>query len=105
MPISRVILKNCKSIRSLEINFNQINCLLGENGTGKTNVLKAIKYFNDNLTGKNIDSSLYDKVNPYINSFEITIFYDFTRLLKITEIHIERNSENPEYKVNPIFKK
>ncbi|WP_187770564.1 retron Eco8 family effector endonuclease [Bacillus mycoides] len=103
MPISRVELKNCKSIKNIQIPFNQINCLLGENGTGKTNILKSIKYFYDNLTSKKADDSLCDKENPYIQSFEITLYYDFSRLKKIAKSHFER-SDNYGYKLNPIFK-
>ncbi|MGY0656912.1 retron Eco8 family effector endonuclease [Bacillus subtilis] len=104
MPIKRIEINNCKSIKHLSISFNHINCLLGENGSGKTNIMKAIKYFYDNLTDKQIDDSLYDKVNPYIQSFEITIYYDFSRLVKIAESHIERHNIFG-YKLNSIFKK
>ncbi|MGX5444678.1 retron Eco8 family effector endonuclease [Bacillus thuringiensis] len=104
MPINRVELKNCKSIKNIQISFNQINCLLGENGTGKTNILKSIKYFYDNLTGKKASDSLYDKANPYIQSFEITLYYDFSRLKKIAKSHLER-ADKLGYKLNPIFKK
>ncbi|MFY0216285.1 AAA family ATPase [Bacillus cereus] len=102
MPINRVELKNCKSIKNIQISFNQINCLLGENGTGKTNILKSIKYFYDNLTGKKASDSLYDKANPYIQSFEITLYYDFSRLKKIAKSHLER-ADKLGYKLNPIF--
>lgn len=105
MPISRVRIKNCKSIKDLLIPFNHVNCLLGENGTGKTNILKTIKYFYDNLVEKNSDDSLCDKVNPYIQSFEITFYYDFSRLKKIAESHFERISIYDDYSLNPIFKK
>ncbi|WP_028400585.1 retron Eco8 family effector endonuclease [Ectobacillus panaciterrae] len=104
MPINRIEIRNCKSIKNLQISFNHISCLLGENGSGKTNIMKSIKYFYDNLTDKNIDDSLYDKENPYIQSFEITFFYDFSRLIKIAESHSERN-DIYNYKLNPIFKK
>ncbi|UYG95326.1 retron Eco8 family effector endonuclease [Cytobacillus firmus] len=104
MPINKVELKNCKSIKSLQIPFNHINCLLGENGTGKTNILKSVKYFYDNLTEKNSDDSLRDKVNPFIESFEISFFYDFSRLQKIADSHSERR-DIFGYRLNPIFKK
>ncbi|PFC48144.1 hypothetical protein CN300_04420 [Bacillus thuringiensis] len=104
MPINRVELKNCKSIKSIQFSFNQINCLLGENGTGKTNILKSIKYFYDNLITKKIDDSLCDKQNPYVQSFEITIYYDFSRLNKIAKSHLER-ADIYGHKLNPIFKK
>ncbi|WP_449355186.1 AAA family ATPase [Virgibacillus natechei] len=83
MPITQVEIKNCKSIKDLRIHFNEINCLLGENGTGKTNILKSIKYFYDNLVEKNMNDSLVDKDNPYIQSFEITFYYNLPQYISI----------------------
>ncbi|NIA61147.1 ATP-binding protein [Bacillus pacificus] len=104
MGITRIELKNCRSIKNIQLQLNEINCLLGENGTGKTNIMKSFKYFYDNLTERNINDSLYDKENPYIQSFEITLYYDFARLSKIAESHSKRR-DMFDYKLNPIFKK
>ena len=45
LPISRIKIKNCTSLKDIEINLKNSNCLLGENGTGKSNLLKTIYYY------------------------------------------------------------
>lgn len=43
MYISRVIIKNYRSIKSLELNFNSgKNVIVGKNNSGKSNIIKAI---------------------------------------------------------------
>lgn len=45
MHIKRLILSNFKNIKSAELNFSpNINCIYGDNGEGKTNLLDAIYY-------------------------------------------------------------
>jgi predicted ATP-dependent endonuclease of OLD family len=91
-------MKNCKSIKNSTISIGDINCIIGKNGSGKTNILKAIKYFYDNLTENNGDSNIIDKDNPYINYMDITFIYDFNRLIKITKKNLNRNSSNYIFK-------
>lgn len=38
MPLTRLCIKNFKSIKSCDISFSELNVLIGENGTGKTNM-------------------------------------------------------------------
>ena len=38
MPLTRLCIKNFKSIKSCDISFSELNVLIGENGTGKTNI-------------------------------------------------------------------
>jgi len=45
MDLSQISLINFKNYDQLELNFsNKINCFVGDNGTGKTNLLDAIYY-------------------------------------------------------------
>ena len=45
MHLSRISLVNFKNYDQLELEFSQkINCFVGDNGTGKTNLLDAIYY-------------------------------------------------------------
>lgn len=42
-PLKHVVLENYKSIKRLEVNLQtNLNVIIGENGTGKTNILRAI---------------------------------------------------------------
>ena len=85
MPLSRVIIKNYKSIKHCDVTLSELNVLIGENGTGKTNLLEAINYFYNNLTDNNVHTDIFDENNRYSNEVRITLVYDFTEILKITK--------------------
>lgn len=40
MTIKAIEIKNVKSIKSTYLDLKDINCLIGENGAGKSNILK-----------------------------------------------------------------
>ena len=40
--ISQIKIENYKSITSLEMDLGRVNVLIGENGSGKTNILEAV---------------------------------------------------------------
>lgn len=45
MHLNRLSLLNFKNIREAQLDFSpRINCFVGDNGTGKTNLLDAIHY-------------------------------------------------------------
>jgi len=102
MPITKIKLKNIKSLKNIDISFSDVSCLIGENGTGKSNIIKALKHFYDNLNESKPDFSLFDKNNPYNDYFEISVTYDLDRLLKITQNNVERQLLE---QVHPFFKK
>ncbi|RXT62405.1 ATP-dependent nuclease [Pseudomonas syringae] len=45
MKISKVIIKNFRSIESAELNLTDFNIFIGQNNTGKTNLFEAIAWF------------------------------------------------------------
>jgi predicted ATP-dependent endonuclease of OLD family len=51
MKLTKVKIEDFKSIKSLEINIHDLTCLVGQNESGKSNILEAIRYldFNNNL--------------------------------------------------------
>ena len=65
MPLTRLIIKNFKSIKNCDISLSELNVLIGENGTGKTNLLDAISYFYRNLTDSDISEHVFDENNHY----------------------------------------
>ncbi len=69
MPLSRVIIKNYKSIKHCDVTLSGLNVLIGENGTGKTNLLEAINYFYNNLTDNNVRTDIFDENNRYVVIF------------------------------------
>jgi predicted ATP-dependent endonuclease of OLD family len=76
MSISRVQIENYRSIKKCSLSLSDINILIGENGSGKTNVISAIKYFYDNLLIPHNDESIFDSNNKYSNCIKISITFN-----------------------------
>lgn len=103
LSIVGVTIKNCKSIESLELNLKEnINCFIGTNNVGKSNIMKALNFFYLNLTEEVYDESMFSKSNPYNDEVEIAIEYDFIELIKKMEVHTFNGLINP---TNEIFEK
>lgn len=85
MPLTRLTIKNFKSIKECDITFSGLNVLIGENGTGKTNILDAVNYFYRNLTDSNISTDIFDENNHYSNEVRISLTYDLSEFVKISK--------------------
>lgn len=94
MGIKKIKIKNYKSIKKIEFNLENMNCIIGENGSGKTNILEAIKFFYSNLTSNKFNNEIIDRINPYIDFTEISLTYDFNRIKIIAENQINNLTEN-----------
>ncbi len=82
LAIKKVTIKNCKSIEFLELNLEKnINCFLGVNNVGKSNIMRIINFFHLNLTREIHDDSMFNTSNPYNDEVEISIEYDFQELI------------------------
>ncbi|SIQ31440.1 Predicted ATP-dependent endonuclease of the OLD family, contains P-loop ATPase and TOPRIM domains [Halanaerobium kushneri] len=91
LPISRIKIKNCISLKDIEINLKNSNCLLGENGTGKSNLLKTIYYYYKKLTDEKVDFTIRDKENSYNQYSEIKVTYDLSNFKNILLNNFFRN--------------
>lgn len=67
MGIKQINIRNFKSLQNVTIDFDKekydIQCIIGKNGTGKSNILDAISYFykmsqNDFVSVENHTDSL-----------------------------------------------
>lgn len=76
MPVTRIVIKNFKSIKTCDLKLDNLNLLIGENGTGKSNIIEAIKYFYENLTSTHVDNDIFDKNNKFSNEVNITLYFD-----------------------------
>lgn len=85
MPLARIIIQNFKSIQRCDIALSEINTFLGENGTGKTNLLEAINYFYENLISEAKRDNIFDENNRYSNEVRITFVYDLSEFVKIAK--------------------
>lgn len=81
MGLEVIHIKNYKCIRDYKINLKQMNLLLGENGSGKTNILSAIVYFYENMISQNPSSEIFDENNYLNDQVEITLTYNMGKLL------------------------
>jgi predicted ATP-dependent endonuclease of OLD family len=48
MKLKKVKIEDFKSIKSLEVNIHDLTCLVGQNESGKSNILEAIRYLDFN---------------------------------------------------------
>ena len=83
MTLSAIKIKNLLSFENLSINsIKDINCIVGTNNAGKSNLLKLLRFFYDKLEGKKtVPPSLYSRYSPY---GEIKLTFDLDRLQRIT---------------------
>ncbi|WP_341347852.1 retron Eco8 family effector endonuclease [Paenibacillus sp. FSL H3-0469] len=102
MSISKIQFRNLKSLKNIDLSLTDFNCLIGENGSGKSNVLKALAYFYNNLTENNLNFSLFDKNNPFNDFIEIKVTYNLNRLIKITQNNVDRQLLE---EIHPFFRR
>lgn len=82
MAIQSIRVKNLLSFNDVFIDdIQDINCIVGKNNVGKSNLLKIIRFFYSKLNGERV---LPPSLHSYYNSVgSITIRYDTTRIKKI----------------------
>jgi len=82
MSIKSIKIKNLLSFDELIIdNFEDINCIVGKNNVGKSNLLKLLRYFYNKLDEKR---ELPPELNSNYSAFgEITLTYDMSRIYHI----------------------
>lgn len=87
MALSRIRVENYKSIKCCDIALNDLNALIGANGTGKTNLIEAINYFYLNLTQNHLDDNIFDINNKFSNQVSITLTFDLSNFILVSETH------------------
>lgn len=85
MALTRIIIDGYKSIGHCDISLSTMNVLLGENGSGKTNLLEAIAYFYSNLTEIALANNIFDENNRLSNEVRIALVYDLSEFVKISK--------------------
>jgi len=93
MSIKSIRIKNLLSFDELYIkSFKDINCIVGKNNAGKSNLLKLIRFFYNKLDGKR---ELPPTLNSNYSSFgTITIIYDTTRIKNIVTSETNKNKSS-----------
>ena len=90
MSIKSIKIKNLLSFDELIINrIEDINCVVGINNSGKSNLLKLIRFFYNKLDGKR---ELPPTLNSKYSTFgTITIVYDTSRIKRIVKYRGRKN--------------
>lgn len=102
MTIHSIEIKNLLSFDRLKISdLSDINCIVGKNNSGKSNLLKLISFFYSQLEGKR-------EIPPELNSSysvkgSITIEYDTTRIRKIVTARSDKNGHFFKHIYNTLF--
>ena len=74
--IKKVIIENFRTIKNIELNFNDINAIVGSNNVGKTTILQAIN---------NVLNESY-----ILSKFKINDFHDRDNNKIIITIHLTK---------------
>ncbi|TKF31869.1 ATP-binding protein [Vibrio kanaloae] len=82
MTVQAIKITNLLSFDELVVNnLNDMNCIVGRNNVGKSNLLKVLKFFYNKLEGK---EELPPKLNSnYSYKGSISITFDMTRIFRI----------------------
>lgn len=77
--LHKVIIKNFKSLRNVELDLQKVNLLIGTNNSGKSNFLKALKYFSYKGDEKYLFGDVNFKINRDIEDFYPTQFIEIRK--------------------------
>lgn len=94
MSIRSIEISGYKSISHIKVNVRQITALIGQNGSGKSNILSAIQYFYRNLTNVWEEEGIFDTNNFFSNEIRIRVEYDLKNVLRIVNYNQNNGYEN-----------
>lgn len=100
MGLQTIHIRNYKCIKDYKISLKQLTILLGENGSGKTNILSALQYFYNNMISQQPLMDVFDENNTLNDQVEITLTYDLSKLL----IRSRRNKKEEKNKYQNYYK-
>jgi predicted ATP-dependent endonuclease of OLD family len=84
MSIKAIRIHNLLSFSDINIsNIEDVNCVIGKNNVGKSNVLKCLRYFYEKLDGKKVVP--LELNSKYSSTGYITITYDANRIKSIVK--------------------
>lgn len=82
--IKKIVIENFKSIEKVQFDFEnpmqEIVCLIGKNGAGKSNIFKALKYFFEHIDKPYSGEEIIDNSNPYLQFCKISVTFDLSKL-------------------------
>ncbi len=108
MSIKQIEISGYRSISHVKLDIRQIAAFIGQNGSGKSNILSAVRYFYRNLTEVWEEEGIFDTNNPFRNEIRIRIQYDLRNILRI--VNHNQNDGHKDYekyyrKLQAVFRK
>ena len=67
MPIKSIKIQYYKSFKDCKALLKDVNIIIGENGSGKSNFIEAIDYFYQNLTETHLSDTVFDATTLIIS--------------------------------------
>jgi len=90
MHITGAIIKNFRCFKHLELNFETLNILIGENGSGKTAVLEALNYaFSLSFLASRIDEQDFNYSSN--ESIEVQVFLSESFIVNLSDGYTTRS--------------
>ncbi|MCI5147549.1 MAG: DUF2813 domain-containing protein [Candidatus Electrothrix sp. AR3] len=69
MKIEKFIISNWRSIKELEVEFEDMMVFIGQNNHGKSNILSSILFFFGEIKHQDLDFKAHrSKVDPIVNT-------------------------------------
>lgn len=100
--IEKIHIENFKSIQNLDLELGRVNVLIGENGSGKTNVLEAIGVMTAANKNK-LDSTYLSTIGiRYASAKEYKAGFDIAYLNHKIRLSIVENQEKITYELNGV---
>ncbi|MHA1285276.1 MAG: ATP-dependent nuclease [Promethearchaeota archaeon] len=99
MKIKQIEIKNFRGIRDLSLDFSDLTILIGENGVGKSTILKALEFFKE----ENFNLKIEDYYNRDLSK-KIEVGITFSELTDIEKDEFRSYLDNDELRVLKIAK-
>ena len=88
MSIKQIEISGYRSISHIKLDIRQIAAFIGQNGSGKSNILSALNLFYKNLTTEQREENIFDANNPLRNEVCIRVTYDLKNILKKVRLYV-----------------
>ncbi|MDE6905885.1 MAG: retron Eco8 family effector endonuclease [Lachnospiraceae bacterium] len=95
MAIQKIQIWGYRSISYMELQAGEIVAFIGQNGSGKSNILSALHFFYRNLTRTWEEKGCFDSNNFFRNEIRICITYDLQGILRMIQ-HNEKEFQQRE---------
>ncbi|RLI86830.1 MAG: hypothetical protein DRO76_03295 [Candidatus Altiarchaeales archaeon] len=94
--IKRLKVRNFKSLRDFEVDFEKFNVLIGRNNSGKSNIIDCIKFLSNLMDERNLKIAIHRREESYK---DIVYGRDYKNNISIEAV-VELNGEEFTYRIS-----